>query len=142
MGLLWLFLLPGVLMTLYLGMMTVCSLAAQRSIRRRLRDIEITLAEAKTELAALKCLTKEDAEWLARYDTMTEQPQPTWPLPPIGSFWEWNLGMPMGREIIEVLNVQFSPLTVRIKGSSGEREVSLDEFSHNAVPAPLRGHKG
>lgn len=60
-----------------------------------------------------------------------------WPLPTVGSFWEWNLGVPLGREVIEVMSTQLAPLMVRISGPSGEREVTLDEFTQNAVPAPL-----
>lgn len=138
MTLYWLFcLLPTGLMLLYFSVATLESLRVRRSLGRQLQSITATLAELEAELAALECLTPDDRAWLAHYDAMTNQ---AWPLPTVGSFWEWNLGVPMSREVVEVTGAQFAPPTVRIKGASGEREVSLDEFNQNAIPAPLKGH--
>jgi hypothetical protein len=71
-------------------------------------------------------------------DTMDQQP---WPLPEINSLWEWDIGNTMGREVIKVVGTSFAPLTVRIDGYSGTREVTLDEFNQKAVPMHLGRHK-
>lgn len=120
------------------GLMMTDALLRQRRIKRELCEKQAKLAEARAQLNALEHLNTEDRAWLAGCDAMTEQP---WPLPTVGSFWEWQLGIPMGREVVEVTGTSLAPLAVRIKGSSDEREVSLDEFSRNAVPAPLGRRK-
>jgi len=100
----------------------------------KIRRIEATLVAVKAELAALEALTEHDRDWLRYWGTVNQQP---WPLPEIGSIWEWDVGNAMGREVVKVTGVTFAPLTVRIDSYSGVREVTLEEFSQKALPAPL-----
>ena len=113
---------------------------ARKRMQREMQKLRQELAEMRSELAALEALTEADKRWLRYHEAMNNLDQP-WPLPEIGSFWDWGLGNPMHREVVEVTYASFSPEIVRIKGSSGEREVSLLEFNQNAVPAPLGRHR-